>query len=554
MCSNTIGFIGGTIKCNQVTNDSKLHIGYCMTYNDTTGETLLGSCPYSVLHGLPVRESFVPLPCDPTKANEYICSQFNRTGLLCSHCMHGLGPAVFSYELKCVPCLDSRYGWLIYLLAAILPTTLFFFVVIIFQIQATSASMNSFIFVCQALTSIVNRNMYLFTSRRKANRTLSTILMTIYSIWNLDFFRYVIPPFCITPNQGNIHVLAMEYVVAFYPLLLVVVAYVCVELHDRGYRILLFIARPLLKCFARFRRKWDPKASIIHAFATFILLSYSKLLFVSFNLLGKIKLYNISTVEVGHSVLYYNASMTYFSKAHLPFAVLAIIMLCTFVAIPPIFLILHPTGLLQKCCRPCKKYSLMWNTLQAFADAFQGCYKNGTNGTRDCRYFAGIYLILRVIFLSKIVLGSHWEWMISIVSPMIASILFALLRPYRNNWFNVLDSIQLALFSLAQFWVLYNRLVSKVSLHFVFILGSEPLVYITVRVVYTVMLRTGLLHSLQNTLKYTAKRIKSYKRTFSESALPDRLVNPQQYDATRTPYVPLVTMENDETDFGTATE
>ena len=546
MCSNTNGFIGSTTKCNQATNESKLLIGYCMSYNNSTGETFLGPCPYSALHGLPVRETFVPLPCDPSEANEYICSQFNRTGLLCSHCMEGLGPAVFSYELKCVPCLDSRYGWLVYLLAAILPMTLFFFVVIIFQIQATSASMNSFIFSVQALTSIVNRNMYLFTSRRKANRTLSKALMTFYSIWNLDFFRYIIPPFCITPNQGNIHVLAMEYVVAFYPLLLVVVIYVCVELHDRGCRVLLFIARPLFKCFARFRRKWDPKASIIHTFATFILLSYSKLLFVSFNLLGKIRLHNVSGVEVGHRFLYYNASMQYFSKAHLPFAVLAIIVLCTFVAIPPIFLLLYPTGLLQKCCRPCQKYGFMWHTLQAFADAFQGCYKNGTNDTRDCRYFAGIYLILRFIFLFKIVLGSHWEWMISIVSPIVASILFALLRPYRNNWFNVLDSVHLALFGLAQFWVLYNRLVSKVSLHFVYALAVEPFVYITVYVVYKVMTRTGLLHSLQNTLNYTIKRINNFKR--SDSALPDRLVNPQQYSATHTPYVPLVAMENDETD------
>lgn len=126
MCSNTNGFIGSTTKCNQATNESKLLIGYCMSYNNSTGETFLGPCPYSALHGLPVRETFVPLPCDPSEANEYICSQFNRTGLLCSHCMEGLGPAVFSYELKCVPCLDSRYGWLVYLLAAILPMTLFF--------------------------------------------------------------------------------------------------------------------------------------------------------------------------------------------------------------------------------------------------------------------------------------------------------------------------------------------------------------------------------------------------------------------------------------------
>ena len=36
--------------------------------------------------------------------------------------------------------------------------------------------------------------------------------------------------------------------------------------------------------------------------------------------------------------------------------------------------------------------------LHAFMDAFQGCYKDGTNGTRDCRYFAGLQLVLRLLF------------------------------------------------------------------------------------------------------------------------------------------------------------
>ena len=32
------------------------------------------------------------------------------------------------------------------------------------------------------------------------------------------------------------------------------------------------------------------------------------------------------------------------------------------------------------------------------SDTFQGCYKDGTNETRDCRYFAGLQLVLRLLF------------------------------------------------------------------------------------------------------------------------------------------------------------
>ena len=39
-------------------------------------------------------------------------------------------------------------------------------------------------------------------------------------------------------------------------------------------------------CFAHFRRRWDSKGSVINAFAAFLLLSYSKLLTVSYSLLA----------------------------------------------------------------------------------------------------------------------------------------------------------------------------------------------------------------------------------------------------------------------------
>ena len=47
---------------------------------------------------------------------------------------------------------------------------------------------------------------------------------------------------------------------------------------------------------------------------------------------------------------------------------------------------------------PCRCFHLRLLPLHAFVDAFQGCYKDGTNGTRDCRYFAGLQLVLRLLF------------------------------------------------------------------------------------------------------------------------------------------------------------
>jgi len=108
------------------------------------------------------------------------------------------------------------------------------------------------------------------------------------------FFRYFIPPFCVSQNLKNIHVLALQYVSAFYPLLLIALTYTCVELHGPNFRpiIIVWLWKPFHRCCVNVRRRWDTKASIIDIFATFLLLSYSKLLFVSCFLLLRTKFYN----------------------------------------------------------------------------------------------------------------------------------------------------------------------------------------------------------------------------------------------------------------------
>ena len=134
--------------------------------------------------------------------------------------------------------------------------------------------------------------------------------------------------------MSTLHALALEYVVAIYPLLLTILIYLCIQIHDNGVRLMVCIWRPFHVCFARSRRRWDPKRPVINAYATFLLLSYSKLLTVSYILLGATELYNNRGERVGPVVLYNNASIQYFSRQHLPFALLAICLLLVFVVFP----------------------------------------------------------------------------------------------------------------------------------------------------------------------------------------------------------------------------
>ena len=80
---------------------------------------------------------------------------------------------------------------------------------------------------------------------------------------------------------------------------------------------------------------------------------------------------------------------------------------------------------------------IRWHFLHTFADAFQGCYKNGTNGTRDYRYFAGLCLLFRVVLLIAFIsTAADYKWPITVPFPIVLALVFALFHLYKNNCFN----------------------------------------------------------------------------------------------------------------------
>ena len=94
--------------------------------------------------------------------------------------------------------------------------------------------------------------------------------------------------------------------------------------------------------------------------------------------------------------LYYSPSVIYFGHDHLPYAILAIVILTLFVSIPTIILVLYPFQFFQTFL---SFFPLNWHFLHAFVDSFQGCYKDGTEpGTYDCRWFSALTLLMRPLY------------------------------------------------------------------------------------------------------------------------------------------------------------
>ena len=62
-----------------------------------------------------------------------------------------------------------------------------------------------------------------------------------------------------------------------------------------------------------------------------------------------------------------------------------------------------------------------------------GCYKDGTNGTWDYRYFAGFYLLAQILFFIAIDFSVFTECLAAGI------FLFVPCRPYKKDLFNILD-------------------------------------------------------------------------------------------------------------------
>ena len=187
-----------------------------------------------------------------------MCGPLSRKGLVCSECADGLGPSVTSFGYRCVNCTDAWYGVPLFLLLEFVPITVLYLVILVFQISITSAPMPCFIMYAQFIAIIFDSNSSkpvtkIFLTDNWDFRLDMQIIVTLYGLFNLDFCRYniILPPYCVSSKLKSIHIAFLGYISAFYPILLIFLTWIFVELHGRNFRPLVWLWRPFHRCFVR---------------------------------------------------------------------------------------------------------------------------------------------------------------------------------------------------------------------------------------------------------------------------------------------------------------
>ena len=139
------------IVCNPETLAVHLRVEFfCFMVFDSNGvnTTLLGTCPYGAPQWLPRNFTMFQIYEDSK-----LCSFYNRKGQLCGECTENYTLPAYSYYLGCVKCNNYNNGWIKFIVAAFLPLTIFYIMVIMFRISVTSPTLNAFVMVSQIAAS-----------------------------------------------------------------------------------------------------------------------------------------------------------------------------------------------------------------------------------------------------------------------------------------------------------------------------------------------------------------------------------------------------------------
>ena len=445
------------VVCDEGVDTVHLKDGMCVTFDNDTGKIVVGKCPYMAFnrqYEYLLENGYMELPENVSDLNQFMCGPWNREGHLCHKCKPGYGMTIANVFQHCIKCKYPKgLGWVFYFVLQLIPLTVLFFVVTVFRISLARPPMRDLVFFYQIAVAILFTNIHRFNppyvTNNLALRTIHYLYIVIFGIWGMSLTENIpgITDFCVHPDINIQQAFTLKQIQSTFPLLLVIITSTCIQLHARNCKVIVWFWKPFHKCFSSGIQKWSSKYSLVDVFSTFLVLSFSRYNIQLYFLLSGQQTYSLPTNE-WNCVLLYNPGVQYFHPVHhLPY-VIVLFFIFLVVAVPPILVLTFYQNSSFQMILTCIGLNNM-PSVHIFVDLFQGCFKDGTSGSYDLRFTASLYLITVVVAMISFVgcSFSTYENCSSVcvfTMAILLLLLFALLRPYKNQCMNVMDSLLLA--------------------------------------------------------------------------------------------------------------
>lgn len=404
--------------------------GYCLTYNALDEGFYGGRCPFSY-KGSNSNRILYELPRDHSELNDTLCGPYNREGLLCSKCIPGYGPAVHSLSLKCADCskLSTGCAILIYLLIQLVPIVLLFISIVMFRFSVTSGPLLGYVMFCHFYMSKLWSHFHVYDY---LNSNVSGLLwfllhveLVLCECWNLNFLRPIIPPFCIHDKLTDLHILMLTLLSTLFPILLMFISCIFIKL-QKGRRESHNICINLTS-----------SNCIFHAFATLILLSSTTNVYVCSAMLREVELHHYSSngTSPPWKASYFDPNLHDLSV--LPYFFIALFFSSILVVLPALLLCIYPTWIYTSFSRYISSRKRL--AITAFVEALHCSFKDGLNGTKDYRAFAGAILFIvpgysSISYLTYAATNGGYEKNVILMGSLyITSLAIAYIRPFKST-------------------------------------------------------------------------------------------------------------------------
>ena len=535
-------------KCAIGSNYANTLLGYCLSsYNS---QPVIGRCPpsrqyitfdYFYNHQFHTFDNYISKILNDTVNDE----RFNYMGRLNGACKTSSCVPINSQFLVCANWSTKwEYGHvyqhdlLVFFTIEMLPLTLFLSLLIVLNIKLTNGSFNGYVFYCQILClSFTRIREFLFFyddsdySLSYHNDNVRVKLLNLpQSIWNLNFIDFVpfAPYVCILSTMGSLGAIAFWYVIAAYPFLLLLFLYGWITMYNKGFKCVVSITQPLHRALARFWRMTNIQPSFTHSISSIYVLCFTQFAATSFKLLHYTKWYSLTNEYETGIAFYYDGTLNYFGYPHAFLGILAIIILIVVVFIPTVYLLLHPFKWFHKILDWCRlKRSQFVITL---VDDYTGAFKNGCDSTIDYRYFAGLYLLLRIVIICLYYIPIQQYHIILGIQTSLCAIAggsIMIFRPYRKNIHNFSEFLIFSILALLSGISLSSE-YGYINLYLIYLPPGVASIYC----IYWIMKK------IASCCFYCRPIKQKQTETNEEYILPlddndtfaDRVMNPHEYD------------------------
>ena len=468
----------------QITRDSskQFWVGY---NNKSDGVILHPRCPFDYCVSQTVMF--------PLNESDIQCA-YNRSGLLCGACKEGYSLVLGTS--RCRKCTNDYY------LALLIPFAVMgvalVFLLLVCKVTVATGTLSGLVFYANIVG--VNRTIFLPLQ--------STNTLSVFIAWlNLDFGIET----CFYSGMDAYSEAWLQFVFPIY----------------------IWVLVGLMVLVSHFSRRFAKLLgnNPVSVLATLILLSYTKILRT---LIAVSYITNLEYPTYNRMVWLYDANLDYFSGKHLPlFLVAALVFLLLFL---PYTLLLFFGQWLQAISH-LRLFSWVNSVrLKAFMDTYHAPYK------AKHRYWPGLLLVLRFVLLLVFALNTQQDPSVNLLAILIEVVnLFLWLSinggVYTNRYVNILEgSFALNLIILTAVTYSVNVLVG--GHHFIVQYSWTASVSIALATFIVILAfqlgnMTGITQYLKR--KYTSLKVAIRNQAESApeshtSSLPDRLINPEEYE------------------------